>query len=107
MEHSKRKSSKYKDKGIMINPAVPAKGEAVRILYTGLLSQSGADKVYVHVGFGGNWQSAMDYKMVRTLEGFVADIPVTTAAPLAMCFKDSAGNWDNNSGQNYTIEILE
>jgi hypothetical protein len=106
MQHSKRASSKYRTKGIAVSPAVPAKGETAKVLYNGLLAENGAKKLYVHVGFGNEWVDAIDYKMVRTQDGFETEIPVTTSSAMNMCFKDSAGNWDNNAGQNYTFDIL-
>ncbi|MBP2650634.1 MAG: hypothetical protein H6Q74_1459 [Firmicutes bacterium] len=106
VEISKRPSSKYRNKGIAVSPAVPAKGETAKVVYNGLLVKNGADKMYVHVGFGCDWQKAMEYKMVKTSAGFETGIPVTIADNMNMCFKDSAGNWDNNSGKNYTIDTI-
>ncbi|MDR3590237.1 MAG: carbohydrate-binding protein [Negativicutes bacterium] len=106
MTQDKRSNSKYEDNGIVLSPAVPAKGETARVVYNGLLAQSGADKVYVHVGFGDDWKRPTDYRMNRSGSGFEAQIPVAIANTMNLCFKDNANNWDNNSGHNYSYTVL-
>ena len=105
MPHTKP-SKKYVAYGLTITPALPAKGETARVLYTGLLASSGADRVYVRFGFGDDWDKAMEYRMIRTDAGFEADVPVAGADSLNLCFHDSAGHWDNNSGADYSYEVL-
>ena len=105
MTRTKQVNTKFAAKGVVISPALPAKGETVRLVYRGLLAANGAQKVYARFGFGDDWQKAMDYKMMRTAEGFEAALPVAGAATLNVCFRDSADNWDNNSGQNYSFEV--
>ena len=83
---------------------VSVDNQTVLVRYTGLLAESGATEVYAHVGHGYNWNDASDYKMVRTDQGFEAAIPVVDPADnLNLCFRDSADNWDNNGGENYSI----
>jgi hypothetical protein len=98
-------NTKYKGNGVTISPAAPAKGDTARVVYSGLLAQNGANKLYVHVGFGDGWRKTADYRMVKTDQGFETDVPVALDATINMCFKDSADNWDNNSGQNYSFEV--
>jgi hypothetical protein len=43
--------------------------------------------------------------MEKTADGFKADLAVTDDKLLKLAFKDSASNWDNNSGRNYTFEV--
>lgn len=106
MTQSQKINAKYQDNGIVITPAVPAKGETARIVYSGLLAKSGADKVYVHVGFGDDWKRSTDYRMIKAEDGFEALVPVAIANTMNLCFKDNANNWDNNSGQNYSYTVL-
>ncbi|HMM19103.1 MAG TPA: carbohydrate-binding protein [Selenomonadales bacterium] len=96
---------KYRDSGISVTPAVLAKGDTAQVRYQGLLARSGAEKLYVHVGYGGNWERAIDYKMIRTPDGFEAQVPVAAQNGLKICFHDNANNWDNNSGQDYSFEV--
>lgn len=97
----------YVENGIRLTPTKVTKGDNVKISYDGILAQSGATDVYAHVGFGSNWDDARDYKMLKTLTGFEASIPITHPKPVNVCFKDSINNWDNNSGSNYTFDIVE
>lgn len=106
MAHDKP-NKKYNANGLAIIPAFPAKGETVRVVYNGLLARSGADKVYVRFGFGEEWDKELDYRMTRTDTGFEAAVPVAAGDTLNLCFHDSAGHWDNNSGQNYFYEVLD
>ena len=78
--------------------------QTVLVRYTGLLAENGATEVYAHVGHGQNWNDTSDYKMVRAGQGFEAAIPVVDATDnLNLCFRDSADNWDNNGGENYSL----
>ncbi|MDR3561703.1 MAG: carbohydrate-binding protein [Negativicutes bacterium] len=105
MSLSKDSNQQYAGNGVALSPAVPAKGETARVVYKGLLADSGADRVYVHVGFGDDWKKTADYRMIRTEQGFEAAIPVTTANTMNLCFKDNANNWDNNAGDNYSFHV--
>ncbi|MDP4093388.1 MAG: carbohydrate-binding protein [Bacillota bacterium] len=95
----------YHENGVILTPNVVAKGDNASIAYKGLLYNSGAHSVYMHVGYGEAWDNTGDIKMRRTNEGFEADIHVTDGKPLNIAFKDCANNWDNNSGWNYHFEV--
>ncbi len=96
----------YISSGVNITPSVPAVNQLVTITYNGILFQNGASEVYAHVGFGNNWTSATDYKMNRTTRGFEISLTIDSSTDrLNVCFKDSANNWDNNSGSNYTFPV--
>lgn len=103
---TKRSNNKYAANGVVISPAYPAKGETVHLMYNGLLSQAGAQKLYVRFGFGDDWEKSRDYRMIRTDAGFEAAIPVAAGDTLKVCFRDNASNWDNNTGQDYSFEVL-
>lgn len=106
MAQQKNINAKYLESGVVLSPAVPAKGETAKVVYKGLLAQNGADKVYIHVGFGNEWQKSTDYKMIKTDEGFEAAVPVALDNTMNFCFKDRANNWDNNSGENYSFYVI-
>lgn len=104
---SKSNSNDYISNGVIVNPAVPTVGEQVKIVYDGLLSKNGATDVLARIGYGNSWDNQYDYRMNRSLSGFEAVIPVSSADTLNICFKDCANNWDNNSGKNYTFDVTQ
>ena len=95
-------ANQYKNNGITISPANFSSGDKIKVTYTGLLSQSGANEVYAHIGWGESWENVDDIKMSKTKTGFSTTITAYNSA-LNLCFKDTCDNWDNNNGNNYTI----
>jgi len=77
-----------------------------RICYSGLLSKSGADRIIGVYGYGSNqnWEDVSEVVLSRDATGsFTATIPITRGKNVNFAFRDSAENWDNNSGLNYTF----
>ena len=101
------KNTEYLTSGITISPAIPATGENVKIVYDGLLAKSGANHIYAHVGFGSKWDNCSYYKMNKTTTGFESTIPVASSDTMNLCFKDCANNWDNNTGRNYSFDLMK
>lgn len=93
----------YKSNGITIKPATFSVGDKIKLTYTGLLSESGAEEVFAHIGWGDAWDNLDDIKMSKTKSGFTATISIESMSQLNLCFKDAMNNWDNNNGWNYTI----
>lgn len=94
------------DNRIAIEPAPAREGQDVAISYHGLLVNSGADKVWLHYGFDG-WKSTATVSMDRKADGSCqAMIPANGRREINFCFKDSANNWDSNSGWNWRCEIV-
>ncbi len=93
--------------GVTAHPVPITAGSEVNIKYNGLLATSGADAVYLHYGYGpaNNWNEVTDLMMHRTSEGFEASIKVNSSDRLNFCFRDSANNWDNNCGRNWSYTI--
>lgn len=93
--------------GVSVDPVPITAGEEVTVLYDGLLAKSGADRVWLHVGYGpaDNWQNVTEYPMEKTGWGFVKKLRVEDASRFNFCFRDSANNWDNNNGLNWSYEI--
>ncbi|MDR9787773.1 MAG: carbohydrate-binding protein [Peptococcaceae bacterium MAG4] len=79
-------------------------GNEVTIIYNGLLKNSGADQVYLHYGYGDTdrWYDINTIRMDNTHQGFEKTISMKNHM-LNFCFKDSANNWDNNNGHNWTV----
>lgn len=95
------------DAGITVDPMPITAGQQVTILYNGLLADSGADQVYLHMGYGLSniWNNVQTVRMSHTGYGWEKSVSVTDTSRLNICFKDSANNWDNNNGVNWSFEI--
>lgn len=93
--------------GIKVEPQTPD-GKDVKIIYDGLLAKSGAQEVYMHTGFGRRqkWEDVYDHRMERTARGWEKTIHMEEKQ-LNFCFKDSADNWDNNKGENWTYAVTD
>ncbi|WP_227764946.1 carbohydrate-binding protein [Zhaonella formicivorans] len=93
--------------GVVVDPIPITLGEEITVLYYGLLPQSGADQVWMHCGYGdaNNWHNVQDIKMEWTERGFAKKIKINDGSRFNFCFKDSANNWDNNNGLNWSFEV--
>lgn len=96
----------YTEQGVFIEKSDLVQGKTAKLKYSGLLYKHGAEEVYVHLGFGLLWEGLREIKMTRTEDGFEAEIPLEFADTLNFCFRDNAYNWDNNSYQNYSYEVI-
>lgn len=87
------------ERGVEVRPTF---GNQVNVCYTGLLNNSGADKVFLHYGYSDpqNWRDTTTASMERTPRGWEMSVPMRNHT-MAFCFKDSANNWDNNNGHNW------
>jgi hypothetical protein len=77
-----------------------------KISYSGLLAQSGAQDVSGMYGFGSNqkWENVNTLNLTKESDGtFAATVPIEQGKNINWAFRDSAENWDNNSGMNYTF----
>ena len=95
----------YSANGINIE-VTPAR---ITLFYNGILAKDGAKEVIAVVGHGENsrWEDVKEYPMwYAGNQTFVLYLPPDKAKSINIAFKDSAGNWDNNSGRNYTFNNL-
>lgn len=93
------------DNNISIELPEIKKGDKTSVRYNGVLTNSGAEKVYLHYGYDG-WQSPETVPMRRDSFGnFTTEIKVNGNSEMNFCFKDNANNWDNNNGANWKVEI--
>jgi len=92
----------YRENGVILTRL---SDHTVTLKYDGLLAKCGADDVYTVVGYGSNsnWENIQTIRMNRIGNTFQADIPTMPGMNVNIAFKDSANNWDNNSGKNYTF----
>ena len=101
------KSKVYEQNGIFLSKQKMSLGDEVVVGYNGLLSTSGARQVYMHVGYGDEWQDCDDIPMIFSDGMFKAKIVMKREGQLGIVFRDPADNWDNNSGQNYTFSVAK
>jgi Starch/carbohydrate-binding module (family 53)/Carbohydrate binding domain (family 25) len=92
---------------VMSFPYVPAQEQQVKISYNGTLA-AGATSITLHWGYNG-WTDATDVSMTRKSDGSWlsnAFLP-QVANSLNMTFFNQSGTWDNNSGSNYKLPVLQ
>ena len=95
----------FEDHRVSWNPAPSGPGDTVQINYHGILRDSGADSVFLHYSFD-NWNTpASTVRMDRSGDRFTTEVKAYGNQELNFCFKDSANNWDNNNGSNWTIHL--
>ena len=92
-------------KNIFFNTDKLIENSVVKISYTGKFYQDQEEKVFIHYGFGPNWENVSDKEMVKTELGFQAEIDIIGAESLNIVFKTDDDKWDNNDNQNYTFNI--
>ncbi|MGI6097283.1 MAG: carbohydrate-binding protein [Dethiobacteria bacterium] len=95
----------HRDDRITVEPGRPRRGQDVKIDYQGLLVNSGADGIWMHYGYD-SWKQVKTIPMTRQFDGsFTCSVRAEAMRQINFCFKDSAANWDNNNGMNWTIEV--
>lgn len=99
----------FDDSRVVFQPRWNENGETVHIDYQGLLKDSGAESVFLHYGFD-SWNAEVATVMMEREENgkFGVDIPAHFGHnhhEINFCFKDSANNWDNNNGWNWTVSL--
>ena len=92
-------------KNIFFNTDKLIENTTVKISYTGKLFQENDEDVFVHYGFGNNWDNLNEIKMERSELGFQAEIELVSDETLNLCFRNANNEWDNNEGQNYIFPI--
>jgi hypothetical protein len=98
-------STMFNDDRVSYEPAPVRPGDTVHVNYSGILKNSGADSIYLHFGSDG-WNNPNTVQMQRMNDGmFGAEIQASANHEINFCFKDSANNWDNNSGWNWKADI--
>jgi len=98
----KELDNSYSNSGVEIQDT----RNTLRVLYSGILAKSGSKEIYAVIGYGDNfnWENVQEYPMHKLSgEQYELIFPVTRSGEINMAFKDSADNWDNNSGRNFTF----
>lgn len=92
-------------KNIFFNTDKIVENSKLKISYVGSLYQNGAEEVFLHYGFGLQWDNVSEIKMEKTELGFQCEIEVGESESLNLCFRDNENRWDNNEGQNYIFPV--
>ena len=92
-------------KNIFFNTDKLIENESVKMSYTGKFFEEGAQRVFIHFGFGNSWENLSEIEMTKTELGFQADIKLLSSEGLNCCFRDADYNWDNNNSQNYCFNV--
>ena len=92
-------------KNIFFNTDKLIENSKVKISYIGKLYQESSEEVFIHYGFGSNWDNINDIQMNKTDLGFQAEIELLEGDSFNFCFKDNNNNWDNNEGENYIFPL--
>lgn len=92
-------------KNIFFNTDKLVENSNVKISYTGKFFQDNSEKVFLHYGFGQNWNNVNEIEMQKTELGFQAEINLLEGKSFNLCFKNGNNQWDNNNGQNYIFPI--
>lgn len=92
-------------KNIFFNTDKLVENTKVKISYAGKLFQDESEEVFIHYGFGLEWNDLGEVKMEKTELGFQAEIELLSSETFNFCFKNENGEWDNNDGQNYIFPI--
>ena len=92
-------------KNIFFNTDKLVENTVVKISYTGKFYQENSEEVYIHYGFGLEWNGLSELKMEKTELGFQAEISLPSEETFNFCFRNSNNEWDNNDCANYIFEI--
>lgn len=92
-------------KNIFFNTDKLVENSKVKISYTGKFFQDGSEEVFIHYGFGRNWDNLSDIEMSRTELGFQAEIELNGTETFNFCFKNGNNEWDNNNNSNYIFNL--
>lgn len=92
-------------KNIFFNTDKLIEKATIKIYYTGKFFQDASEEVFIHYGFGINWDNVNDIKMVKTDLGFQTEITLDEAETFNFCFRNNKNEWDNNESKNYVFSI--
>ena len=92
-------------KNIFFNTDKLIENSTVKISYTGKFFQDDSENVFIHYGFGQNWDNVNEQQMEKTELGFQTEVNLLEGETFNLCFKNGNNDWDNNEGQNYSFPI--
>lgn len=77
----------------------------VKISYIGKFFQDESKQVYIHYGFGNDWENIVEAEMTKSELGYQIEIDLIDKPTFNFCFKNENGEWDNNDGDNYIFTL--
>lgn len=77
----------------------------VKISYIGKFFQDESKQVFIHYGFGNDWDNVVEAEMVKTELGYQIEVDLIDKPTFNFCFKNENGDWDNNDGDNYIFTL--
>ena len=92
-------------KNIFFNTDRLTANTTVKISYTGKFFQDNSTNVFIHYGFGNDWEGLVDTEMTRTELGFQIEVNLLDKETFNFCLKNEKDEWDNNDGKNYIFNI--
>lgn len=92
-------------KNIFFNTDKLVENSTVKISYAGKLFQNDSAEVFLHYGFGLNWDNLNEIQMEKTELGFQAEVELASFDTFNFCFRNGNNEWDNHDGQNYIFPI--
>jgi len=92
-------------KNIFFNTDKLVQNSTVKISYTGKFFEDNSEEVFIHYGFGENWDNLSEIKMEKTELGFQTEIVLLGGSTFNFCFRNGTNEWDNNNYQNYVFEL--
>ena len=92
-------------KNIFFNTDKLLQNSTIKISYTGKLFEDGSEKVFIHYGFGMNWDNLSEIEMEKTDLGFQTELTLLDNDTFNFCFRNNNDEWDNNDSQNYIFEL--
>ncbi len=97
----------YAEYGVTLSKSVLRAGDELELIYNGLLKNCGAGDVRAHIGYNETWEDAVTLDMAPINDAFVVRLTLKKAGTINCAFVDPLGNWDNNSGSNYSFTVSE
>lgn len=92
-------------KDIYFNTDKLVENTKVKVSYTGKFYQGNNEKVFLHYGYGKDWNNINEIEMAKTDLGYQAELDLIGKDTINFCFKNQNNEWDNNFGQNYVFDI--
>lgn len=77
------------------------------INYSGALYKSNSNDVYLNFGYGDTWENKEELKMSKSQNGYSVNVTPKNSGVFNFCFRNNNNEWDNNSYQNYSIDVKE
>lgn len=92
-------------KNIFFNTDKLIQNSTVKISYTGKFFEDNSEEVFIHYGFGENWDNLSELKMEKTELGFQTELLLLESNTFNFCFRNGNNEWDNNDSNNYVFEL--